>query len=64
MSKDKSMLLTTSAIVSCRAMKYLYHSVKIFFLVLTDAGGPLELGDIEVHRQISIMTMFIVFNKI
>ena len=29
---------------------HLIYSIKIFFLVLTDAGGPLELGDIEVHN--------------
>ena len=47
----------------CIFMFMSYHSIKIFFMVLTDAGGPLELGDIEVHRQISIMAPF-VFNKL
>ena len=35
-----------------------YHSIRILFI--TDAGGPLELGDIEVHRQISIMAALLI----
>ena len=45
----KQILQKITDIIFC-----VYLCQSIIILLLTDTGGPLELGDIEVHSQISI----------